>query len=61
MRGTFDPKVLSTLEAVCLANQLKLYYTGNDSKLKLLETFNKQPDKFSHLDVIKELENLSIE
>lgn len=61
MRGEFDTKVLNAQEAQCLANQLKMYYTeDNPEKLQLLETFTKTPEKFKHMDVIKELENLQI-
>lgn len=61
MRGEFDSKVLTAQEAQCLANQLQLYYTRNEKrKIELLESFNKSPEKFKHMDVIKELENLQI-
>jgi ATP synthase F1 complex assembly factor 1 len=61
MRGEYDAKVISVQEAQCLANQLQLYYTQNNpQKVALLETFTKNPDKFKHMDVIKELENLQI-
>lgn len=61
MRGEYDTKVLTAVEARCLANQLQLYYTMNEpSKIKLLETFTKSPESFKHMDVIKELENLQL-
>lgn len=61
MRGEYDTKVLTAQEAQCLANQLQLYYTQNNpKKLEILETFTKSPEKFKHMDVIKELENLQI-
>lgn len=61
MRGEYDTKVLTAQEAQCLGNQLQLYYTQNHpSKLQILETFTKTPEKFKHVDVIKELENLKI-
>jgi len=61
MRGEYDTKVLTAQEALCLANQFKLYYTdSNPKKLELLDTFTKTPEKFKHMDVIKELENLQI-
>ncbi|CAO1420950.1 unnamed protein product [Diamesa serratosioi] len=61
MRGEYDSKILSAQEAQCLANQLQLYYTqDNPSKLELLKRFTKTPEKFSHMDVIKELENLQL-
>jgi len=61
MRGELDTNILTAQEAQCLANQLQLYYTQNNpTKLQLLETFTKKPEEFSHMDVIKELENLQI-
>lgn len=61
MKGEFDSKVINSKEALCLANQLQLYYFQNDeSKNKLLEVFSKKPDEFKHMDLIKEIENLSL-
>lgn len=61
MRGEYDNKVLTALEAQCLANQLKLYYLENNPrKQEILETFTKAPESFKHMDVIKELENITI-
>lgn len=62
MRGEYDTKVLSPQEAQCLVNQLQLYYCKNDSsKLELLKKFTKTPEKFKHMDVIRELEDIKIE
>jgi len=62
MRGEFDTKVINAQEAQCLINQLQLYYSKDDSsKLQLLERFTKEPASFKHMDVIKELENFSIQ
>lgn len=62
MRGEVDTKVLSPQEAQCLVNQLQLYYCMKDpSKLELLKIFTKTPEKFKHMDVIAELENIKIE
>lgn len=62
MRAEIDTNVINVQEAQCLANQLQLYYTTNiESKLNLLERFTKQPDNFKHMDVIDELQNLSID
>lgn len=62
MRGEYDANVINAQEAQCLVNQLQLYYSqNNETKLNLLEKFTKEPDSFKHMDVIKELENLSIE
>lgn len=61
MRGEYDSNVINGQEAQCLVNQLQLYYAqNNESKLHLLRQFTSHPDKFKHMDVIKELENLSI-
>lgn len=61
MKGEYDKNVLDAKEAQCLANQLQLYYTRDDpNKLKLLELFTKRPDEFKHMDLIKEIENLSL-
>ncbi|XP_053669607.1 ATP synthase mitochondrial F1 complex assembly factor 1 isoform X1 [Anopheles marshallii] len=61
MRGEYDTKVLNAQEAQCLANQVQLYYSqNNESKVHLLETFTKSPDKFKHMDIIEELNNLKI-
>lgn len=61
MRGEYDTKVLTAQEAQCLANQLQLYYLQNNPrKQEILETFTKTPERFKHMDVIKELENLQI-
>lgn len=61
MRGEYDTKVISAQEALCLANQLQLYYgQNNPNKLKIMEKFTKSPEGFKHMDLITELENLSI-
>lgn len=62
MRGEYDKNVLNAQEAQCLVNQMQLYYSqNNQSKLELLKKFTSEPDNFEHMDVINELENLSIE
>lgn len=61
MRGEFDKNVINCQEAQCLANQLQLYYSQNDAeKTKLLQLFTKDPDQFKHMDLIKQIETLSI-
>lgn len=61
MRGEFDNNVIDAKEAQCLANQLQLYYNSRDAeKQKLLEEFNLSPDKFKHMDLIKQIENISL-
>jgi len=62
MRGEIDTNVINVQEAQCLANQLQLYYAqDSQSKLELLDRFTKQPDSFKHMDVVNELQNLTIE
>ncbi|XP_026759618.2 ATP synthase mitochondrial F1 complex assembly factor 1 [Galleria mellonella] len=61
MRGEYDKNVLTGKEAQCLANQFQMYYSGNDqNKLKLLENFTNNPDTFKHMDLIAQLENISL-
>ncbi|KYM98235.1 ATP synthase mitochondrial F1 complex assembly factor 1, partial [Cyphomyrmex costatus] len=62
MRGEFDTKLLQVQEAQCLANELLLYYCNDhEHRLQLLETFTNRPDKFKHMDLIAQLETLSLE
>lgn len=61
MKGEYDKNVIDAKEAQCLANQLQLYYTQDDpNKIRLLEIFTNKPDEFKHMDLIKEIENLSL-
>ncbi|XP_057336550.1 ATP synthase mitochondrial F1 complex assembly factor 1 [Microplitis mediator] len=61
MKGEFDTKSLDVQEAQCLANELQLYYTKNNpDRLKLLETFTKRPDEFKHMDLIAQLETITL-
>lgn len=61
MRAEYDTNVINAQEAQCLINQLQLYYSQqNQTKLDLLKAFTNEPDNFKHMDVINELNNLSI-
>nr|CAD7462719.1 unnamed protein product [Timema tahoe] len=61
MHGEFDKNIINSKEARCLANQLQMYYAqDNEKKLKLLERFTKYPHTFKHMDLIAELESLSL-
>lgn len=61
MRGEYDKNVLNPKEAQCLANQLQLYYVQNDEqKLRLLEEFVSNPDGFDYMDLVKEINNISL-
>lgn len=60
MRGEFDLNFLNCQEAQCLTNELQLYYIGkNSQRLKLLETFNNNPNNFKYNDLINQLEKIS--
>nr|XP_012222808.1 PREDICTED: ATP synthase mitochondrial F1 complex assembly factor 1 [Linepithema humile] len=62
MRGEFDTKLLQVHEAQCLANELQLYYCNdNKQRLQLLETFTQKPNEFKHMDLIAQLETISLE
>jgi len=61
MKGDYDTNVLNGREAQYLANQLQLYYTGNDpDKLDMVRVFNTQPEKFDHNVLISHLETLEL-
>ncbi|XP_046405393.1 ATP synthase mitochondrial F1 complex assembly factor 1 [Ischnura elegans] len=61
MRGEFDKNVLDSKEATCLANQIQLYYGENNEKRdKLLARFTNSPEEFKHMDLIAELECLTL-
>ncbi|XP_030754053.1 ATP synthase mitochondrial F1 complex assembly factor 1 [Sitophilus oryzae] len=61
MRGEYDKNVINAKEAQCLANQLQLYYIQDDEeKQKLLETFTVDPDSFDHMELVKQVNNLSL-
>jgi hypothetical protein len=57
--GEADDKICSLSDAKFLYNQLILYYLKSnetEEKFRILQTFVKTPDKFKHMDLIKELE-----
>lgn len=61
-----DDKHLKMPEANYLIHQLKMYYlraNKTDEAYKLLECFNRTPDNFKHMDIIKQIEaeNLKLE
>lgn len=61
MRGEFDIKSINVQEAQCLANELQLYYSNEDPKrLELIKTFTENPDSFKHMDLIAQLETISL-
>lgn len=53
--------VLDGQEAQCLANQFQMYYNGKDQeKLELLQLFTKSPQSFKHMDLIAQLEKITL-
>lgn len=61
MRGEFDKNVIDAKEAQCLANQLQMYYVQEEpEKMKLLEIFTHKPEEFKHMDLVKQIECLSL-
>lgn len=61
MRGEYDSNVINAKEAQCLANQLQMYYVqAEPDKEELMKVFTEKPDEFKHMDLIKQLENLSL-
>ncbi|XP_059054600.1 ATP synthase mitochondrial F1 complex assembly factor 1 [Achroia grisella] len=61
MRGEYDKNVLTGKEAQCLANQFQMYYSGKDqNKLQLLANFTDHPDTFKHMDLISQLESITL-
>jgi len=57
MLGEIDLEKLNILEAQCLAQQLQMFYaTADEERFNLVHLFNKEPDKFKYMDVIKEVE-----
>lgn len=61
MRGEYDKNVIDIKGAQCLANQLLLYYVRpSEEKLAILEKFTKKPDDFKHMELIRQIETLSL-
>lgn len=61
MRGEYDSNILNCQEAQCLANELQLYYSQNsERRVNLLKKFTYSPNEFNHMDLIAELETLSL-
>lgn len=61
MKADFDPKLLSTVEAQCLASQVEMFYCNPSSaRQKLLETFTHKPTEFRHQDLVAQVENISL-
>lgn len=61
MRGEYDKNIINGKEAQCLANQLQIYYTQNDEeKQRLMEIFTHKPDSFDHMELVKQINNISL-
>lgn len=57
MEGYYDDKILNSIEAQCLANQVQIFYGANDlTKNLLLHKFNKDPSTFDYNEVIDQFE-----
>ncbi|XP_015795720.2 ATP synthase mitochondrial F1 complex assembly factor 1 [Tetranychus urticae] len=57
MEGYYDDKILNSMEAQCLANQVQIFYGANDlTKNLLLNKFNKDPKSFDYNEVIDQFE-----
>ncbi len=61
-----DQNSLKLEEANFLLNQLKSYYlkaNEEDEKYKLISCFNKNPNEFKHMEIIKQIEkeNLKVD
>ena len=50
-----------TQEAKCLADQVEMYYCNPSSeKLDLLMSFTEKPSEFKHMDLVAQLESISL-
>lgn len=57
MTSEIDQTSMNIFEAQCLAQLQKLFYVSPDEKkADLLYTFNRNPDAFKYMDLVKELE-----
>ena len=58
MTSELDQSAMNVFEAQCLAQLQKLFYANPDEKkAELLHTFNKNPDAFKYMDLVKVLES----
>lgn len=62
MRGEFNKTVINQMEVNCLINQLQLFYCNpaDSPSVLLMEKFNKSPDTFDHMEIIKQIESLKM-
>ncbi|MCL4116651.1 UNVERIFIED_CONTAM: hypothetical protein GTU68_039521 [Idotea baltica] len=61
MHGEFNKDILTAKEAQFLANEVTLYYGGNDQeKIELLRKFHSSPSSFNHLELVEQIEKLDL-
>ncbi|KAK7100243.1 ATP synthase mitochondrial F1 complex assembly factor 1-like [Littorina saxatilis] len=61
MSGQYDDKVLKPEDAVMLVQMIAIYYGKNSPRFDVVETFNRQPDKFDHNQLIEECKALYLD
>jgi len=62
MVGEYDTNMLDTQEAKCLADQVEMYYCdATPEKLALLQSFTEKPSEFRHMDLVAQMESISLE
>jgi len=62
MVGEYDKDMLGPREAKCLADQVEIYYSRpSERKLELLSGFTKKSPLFNHMDLVDEMNNISLE
>ncbi|XP_044129516.1 ATP synthase mitochondrial F1 complex assembly factor 1-like [Bufo gargarizans] len=59
MTAERDPKYLNVQEAQCLANQVQLFYAGD--QFHLVEIFNHSPSDFKYMAVVSALEQSRVD
>ena len=61
MTSELDTSAMNVFEAQCLAQLQKLFYLNPDEKkAELLHLFNKNPDAFKYMELVKELESSNL-
>jgi len=61
MVGEYDTNMLDTQEAKCLADQVEMYYcNATPEKLALMESFTEKPSEFKHMDLVAQMESISL-
>lgn len=62
MRGEFNKTVINQMEVTCLINQLQIFYCSEvgSVSLKIMDKFQKSPDTFDHMEIIRHIESLQM-